>query len=266
MTLFNRVAVSEILIRLVGSGVLFVILSLPIGVIVGTLINYLADVLPATRRLTRPACPECDQAYSLKEYLFAWRCAHCGARRSVRRAIVLVGAVTACVSLVFFPLTGLGFWASLPLLIFLGVIAVIDIEHRLVLVETFLFGLALCFIYGVVLHGFVTTLTGGLGGLLIMLTFFLLGMVFSRVVGALRGRKVGKVAFGFGDVFAGTFLGLLMGWPLIAGAVVIGMLVFAVYSLVYIAVLLATKRYSAFATALPLAPFLILGTVVVLFL
>lgn len=245
---------------------LVLIFSLPAGILLGLLINTLTDVLPATRRLTRPVCPGCDRSYIIKYYLLAKPCANCSARRSARWWVVLVVSVLACVCLVFVPMPGLGLWASLPLLAFLGVVTVIDIEHRLVLVETFLFGLVLCFIYGVILRGWVTTLRGGLGGLLIMLTLFLLGMVFSRIVGALRGRKVGKVAFGFGDVFAGTFLGLLMGWPLIAGAIVIGMLVFAAYSLVYIGVLLATKRYSAFATALPLAPFLILGVVVMLFL
>ena len=266
MACFAFTAFADSFLQLNGSGWLSLIVSLPAGILVGTLINYFADVLPATRRLTWPACPECDQAYALKDYLLPRHCAQCGARRSARWAIVLAGSVIACVLLVFFPLSGLGFWASLPLLAFLGVITLIDIEHRLVLVETFLFGVVLCFIYGVVLHGWVTTLSGGLGGLLIMLTLFFMGIIFSKIVGSLRGRKIGKVAFGFGDVFAGTFLGLLMGWPLIAGAVVIGMLVFAVYSLVYIAVLLVTKRYSAFATALPLAPFLILGAVVVLFL
>ena len=242
------------------------ILAVPVGLALGWLVNYLADVLPATRRPTRPVCPECGQPYPLKTYLLARRCPQCGEGQSLRRAVVLVAAVAACVLLVFFPLAGLGFWASLPLLTFLGVIAVIDIEHRLVLIETSLFGLVLCFVYGVILRGVMATLTGGLGGMLVMLALFLLGMLFSRVVGALRGRKVGQVAFGFGDVFAGAFLGLLTGWPVILGAIVIGMLAFAVYSLVYIGYLLITKRYSAFATALPLAPFLILGAVVLLLL
>jgi len=99
-----------------------------------------------------------------------------------------------------------------------------------------------------------------------MLVLFFLGIGFSKIVGKLRGRNISQVAFGFGDVFAGAFLGLLTAWPLIAGAIVVGMLVFAAYSLVYIAVLLVTKRYSAFASALPLAPFLILGAVVMLYL
>lgn len=254
------------LLRLDGVSILAVILSLPVGVVAGMLINYLADVLPATRRLTRPPCPNCNQPYTIKDYVLIRRCASCGQMRSMRTFVVLVGAILASVLLVFYPLPGLGFWGSLPLVIFLGVIAVIDIEHRLVLVETSLFGLGLCFVYGVILRGFTPTITGGLGGFLVMLTLFFLGIVFLKIVGKLRGRNVSQVAFGFGDVFAGAFLGLLTGWPLIAGAIVIGMLTFAVYSLVYIAVLLITKRYSAFATALPLAPFLIIGAVVVLYL
>jgi hypothetical protein len=64
---------------------------------IGTLINYFDDVLPPTRWLTRPVCPKCDQAYMLKDYLLAWCCT----QRSVRSFIVLVGAVIACVLLVF---------------------------------------------------------------------------------------------------------------------------------------------------------------------
>jgi len=242
------------------------IVSVPFGYASGVLINYLADVLPATRRLTRPACSQCDQPLTLKDYLLLRRCDQCGERRSARSVVVVVLAVVFSLLLAVFPVPGLGYWGSLPLMVFLGVVALIDIEHRLVLIETSLVGLALCFVYGVILRGVVPTLTGGLGGLLVMLALFFLGILFSRIVGALRGRKVGTTAFGFGDVFAGTFLGLLMGWPLIAGAIIIGMLTFAVYSIVYILYLVVTKRYSAFATALPLAPFLILGAVVMLYL
>ena len=99
-----------------------------------------------------------------------------------------------------------------------------------------------------------------------MLAFFILGIVFSKIVGMLRGIKVGEVAFGFGDVFAGTFLGLLVGWPLIAGAIVVGLLIFSVFSIVYLGVLIITKRYKAFNNPLPLTPFLILGALVMLVL
>lgn len=99
-----------------------------------------------------------------------------------------------------------------------------------------------------------------------MLAFFILGAVFALLVGLVRGKKVGEVAFGFGDVFAERFLGLLTGWPLIAGAIVVGLLVFSVFSIIYLGVLLVTKRYRAFNNPLPLTPFLILGAVMMLVL
>ena len=249
-----------------GMGMVLLALSVPVGLLAGILVNYFADLLPATRRLTRPVCPSCGQAFALREYLLVGRCSHCGAKRPTRRWIVLAATVILSGLMAIFPLPGLGYWGSLPLAIYLGVVAVVDIEHHLVLVETSLFGLVMCFIYGVILRGWLPTLTGGLGGLAVMLVLFFLGIGFSKIVGKLRGRNISQVAFGFGDVFAGAFLGLLTAWPLIAGAIVVGMLVFAAYSLVYIAVLLVTKRYSAFASALPLAPFLILGAVVMLYL
>ena len=246
--------------------ILSVILAALGGALVGLLINYLSDVLPATRQLSRPTCPDCEGAYTLKDYLLIWRCTHCGRQHAARHAVVLVVSVAVSVGLIFFPVAGLPWPAWLPLLVFLGVIFVVDLEHRLVLFETSLFGLVICFVYGWVLHGLTITLLGGVGGLGIMLGFFLLGAVFSRVVGALRGRKVGEVAFGFGDVFAGTFLGLLNGWPLIIGTITLGLLGFAAFSIPYLLVLVLTKRYSAFGNALPLTPFLILGAVVLLVL
>jgi hypothetical protein len=236
------------------------------GGLVGILVNYLAHVLPATRRLSRPACPECEAVYTLKDYLLAWRCGDCGQRHSTRHWVVLAACTLAGILLAVFPVAGLPWISWLPLLAFLGVIVVIDLEHRLVLFKTSLFGLALCLVYGFVLRGLSATLLGGLAGLLIMLTFFILGIVFTRLVGLLRGERVSEVAFGFGDVFAGTFLGLLNGWPLIAGVIVIGLLVFSAFSLVYLASLIVTKRYQAFNNPLPLAPFLILGALLMLVL
>jgi len=129
---------------------------------------------------------------------------------------VLITSVIACVLLSFFPFHGLSFWATIPLLIYLGVIVVIDLEHRLVLIETSLFGLILMLAYGFTFHGLLNALRGALGGMLIMLALFLLGMAFGKVVGILRHKAISEVPFGFGDVVFGTILGLLCGWPAIA--------------------------------------------------
>jgi prepilin signal peptidase PulO-like enzyme (type II secretory pathway) len=174
--------------------------------------------------------------------------------------------VAVCILLIYFPFAGLSFWATLPILTLLGVILVIDIEHRLVLTETSILGLVLFLIYGIILNGVKITLFGGLAGFLIMLVFFIFGLVFTKVIGRIRHKEIDEVAFGFGDVSAGTIIGLLAGWPVVIGAIIIAIIAFGAYSLIYILVLLITKKYSAFSSALPFAPFLILGLIVIYYL
>ena len=236
------------------------------GAIVGILINYLADVLPLTRRLMQPLCPECKQPYTIKDYILIYKCPNCGHRRVARSVIILIGTILCSLLLQFFPFANLSFWATLPILIFLGVILVIDIEHRLVLLETSLFGFVLLLIYGIIFRGFLGTFFGALAGLLIMLLFYITGIIFSKIIGKLRHREISEVAFGFGDVFAGTFLGLLAGWPAIVGVIIFAIVAFGVFSLILIISLLLSKRYHAFAKALPFTPFLILGVIIIFYL
>jgi hypothetical protein len=143
---------------------------------------------------------------------------------------------------------------------------VIDIEHRLVLAETSLFGIFLCLVYGLILHNPTKTLLGGLNGLLIMLFFYVLGIIFSFIIGRLKGRSLSEVAFGFGDVLAGTFLGLLAGWPGILGGIILALLIFAAFTILLLAGLILTKRYRAFTSAQPFVPFLIAGTIAMFYI
>jgi uncharacterized protein (DUF983 family) len=242
------------------------LLSIFLGFVIGSLINYLADVLPATRRLSQPVCPECGQPYLIRDYLFSLRCPHCGHKRTKRHLIVLITSVILCVLLRFFPFHGLSFWSTIPLLIYLGVIVVIDLEHRLVLVETSLFGFMLMLIYGVTFHGFLNALSGALGGMLIMLILFLLGGAFGKIVGILRHKAVNEVPFGFGDVVFGTILGLLCGWPAIAAGLLLGILTFSAYSILWLISLVLTKRYKSFSNAQALTPFLIMGSIILFYL
>ena len=230
------------------------------------LINYLSDVLPVTRSFTRPLCKVCTHPFSFKDYLVFYRCSNCGSRISSRSVIVLISSVVLCILLNYFPFSTLGFWATLPILIFLGVILVIDIEHHAVLIETSLFGFVLFLAYGMILNGSRSTLTGGLAGLLILLAFYFIGLAFSKLVGALRHKAIDEVVFGFGDVCLGLNLGLLTGWPLIVGAITIAIIAFEVFTLFFFIALLISKKYQAFASALPFTPFLILGAVVIFYL
>jgi prepilin signal peptidase PulO-like enzyme (type II secretory pathway) len=242
------------------------VIKLIVGVIIGFLINYFSDVLPASRRISLPICSACKQAYTPKDYLLFGKCSQCGKQASIRSIIVLIMSVAVCILLKYFPFAGLGFWVTLPIMMLLGVIMVIDIEHRLVLIETSILGFVLFLIYGVILNGLKITLFGGLAGFLIMLVFFIFGLVFTKVIGKIRHKEIDEVAFGFGDVSAGTIIGLLAGWPVVVGAIIIAILAFGAYSLIYILVLLITKKYSAFTSALPFAPFLILGLIVIYYL
>jgi len=251
---------------LFGENILMLVLRLIVGALLGVLINYFSDVLPVTRRISRPVCSECDERLPLSFFLLYRRCPACGAGRGVSDLIIIIAAGILSVLLGFFPFANLNYWAALPIFVFFGVIVVIDIQHRLVLSETSLLGLVLFLAYGTHLHGIGNAALGALGGFGITLAFFLLGIVFTRVIGRLRGQNLNAVAFGFGDVSAGTFLGLLTGWPGIAGAIIIALLSFGAFSVVYLAALMLAKRYQAFSKALPFAPFLVLGVIVLFYL
>ena len=236
------------------------------GGIIGMLINYLSDVLPVSRRFTKPTCKVCTQPYLIKDYLVSYKCSKCGSRMPARSIIVLLSTIIVCILLNYFPFSIFGFWATLPILICLEVILVIDIEHHLVLIETSIFGFFLFLVYGIFLNGFQRTFTGGLAGLLIMLAFYFIGLAFSKVVGALRHQTIDEVVFGFGDVCLGVNLGLITGWPLIAGAITIAIIAFEIFTLFFFIALLVSKKYQAFSSALPFTPFLILGAVAIFYL
>jgi len=236
-----------------------------IGALAGILINYLADVLPISRRFTQPLCLNCGKLFSLREYLFSFRCSKCGNRTPARVIIVLLLSITVSVLLKFYPFGNLGFWTTLPVLIFLGVVLVIDIEYKVVLKETSYLGLVLLFIYGFIMHGFLATLAGGIAGFLLMLLLYYLGVLFNKIMGKIRGQEIEEVALGFGDVYVSAFLGLLTGWPAIIVVLLIAILAGGVFSLFYILIMSIGRKYRSFS-AIPYAPFLIIAAVVVFYL
>lgn len=243
-----------------------VIMALITGGVVGFLINYFSDVLPIFRRLTRPVCKSCEQPYSIKGYLVSFKCTSCGSRTSSRSILVIIASMLSCLLLLFFPFSSLGFWAALPVLIYLGVIVVIDIEHRIVVFQTSIFGFVLFFIYGLILNNLSQTLWGAVAGFLIMMMFFLTGKAFSKIAGRIRNQQIDEVAFGFGDVCMGVILGLLTGWPKVVGVIIIGILVFSGYSILLLLSLIITKKYRSFSNPQPFTPFLILGMLTIFYL
>ena len=241
------------------------VINVVVGALIGLLINYLADVLPITRKFSRPICLNCGKPFTFRDYLFSFKCSKCGNKTSIRVIVVLLLSIVCSVMIEFFPFANLGFWATLPLLLFLGVILVIDIEYRVVLKETSYIGLMLMFGYGIYLHGFLPTLFGGLAGLLIMLGLYFLGILFNKLMGRIRGQQIEEVALGFGDVYVTTFLGFLTGWPAIIAVLILAILASGVFSLFYILVKSILHNYQSFS-AIPYTPFLILAAVAIFYL
>jgi leader peptidase (prepilin peptidase)/N-methyltransferase len=237
-----------------------------LGLLAGGLINYLADVLPHTLRLSRPLClnPECKAAFRWTGYLLLRRCSKCGGGRGIRTYVVLILAEVLSIFIWFSPPHTLGFTLGLLVLNYLLLVTVIDLEHRLILRPLSLAGLILAALVGVYARGWQSTLLGGAAGFGIMFLFYLFGRLYTRW----RTRRLDTAdheeALGSGDVTLGTILGLLLGWPGIGLGLLLGILAGGAGSLVVILWMLARRNYQAL-TAIPYAPFLILSAVVLLF-
>lgn len=170
------------------------------------------------------------------------------------------------------PPSKLGYFLGWILIIYFGVVFVIDLEHRLILHPTSIFGAILGLIVGIVAHGVSATLLGGLGGLLIMLAFYGFGVLFTRI----RTRHLlangqeadDEEALGAGDVILVTILGLIVGWPLIWLCLLYGILLGGFVSLFVVLWLVINGKYktSILMTFIPYGPyFIILAALIVYF-
>lgn len=234
-----------------------------LGWVGGLIVNYLADVLPATRGLGQPACWNCSTKLSWSDYLLFRKCPSCGKSRSTRTLVIqfLVPVLTIYIWLV--PSHKIEFILGFILLVYLLMIAVIDIEHRLILHMTSIAGALIALGIGFHLHGFTSTLIGGAVGFGTMITLYFLGEVFVRYMSKRRGETIDEVALGFGDVNLAGITGLLLGWPLIILGLLFTILAGGVISLLFVVVMLIRRQYKAFS-AIPYGPFMILSILVIL--
>lgn len=236
-----------------------------IGWLGGMLVNYLSDVLPVKRRFVRPICVFCFEPQSPGNYLF-WprRCQECTSRRPWRVWIVELLYIGISLWLWFNPPEKIGFIMGLVLMLYFGVVVVIDLEHRLILHPVSWVGAALCLGIGWHLHGLSRTLIGGAVGFGLMLGLHTFGTFFARWISRRRGEIITEEALGFGDVNLSGVLGLLLGWPGILAGLLVAILIGGAVSLLYLLIMVASRRYRLF-TAIPYGPFLVAGAVFLLF-
>ena len=245
------------------------IIPLLIGWTAGWLVNYLSDVLPLTRSFSKPVCLQCGAQFSLKEYLLFQRCANAHTR-PFRAWLVQIALMALSVYVYLIPLS-LGYWAGVVLMIYLGVVFVIDMEHRLILHPTSIAGSLLALGLGTFSRGLTPTLLGGLGGLVIMLIFYFFGVLFARMR-ARRMRAQGmevddEEALGQGDVILVTILGFLVGWPLIWFLILVSTLLGGIVSFFLVIGLLISRRYNdnALMVFIPYGPYFNIGAALIVY-
>jgi leader peptidase (prepilin peptidase)/N-methyltransferase len=239
------------------------LIVLALGLFAGWVVNYLSDVLPVTRSLSRPVCHACSAPRSFLDYLLLRRCIKCRQPRTRRTHLTHLVLVAVTAYIWFDPTSRLGFWPAYVLLVFLGVVFVIDVEHRLILHPVSLVGAALGLGIGTLIHGLSTTLYGGAVGFLSMLVLYYFGEWFARYMSRRRGELI-EDALGFGDVNLAGIVGLLLGWPLVIFGLLFTILVGGAFSILYVITMMMRRKYEAF-TAIPYAPFLILSVVYALY-
>lgn len=244
---------------------LIIIGGLCLGLISGLAANYLSDVLPFYRRLAAPICYRCHQTQSWSGYFLLKACDQCHVQKSWRHWAIYLFYSIAGITMALFPPSRLGLWVGLLLLMFFGVVAVIDLEYRVVLDQVSLAGVVLGLITGYWLHGLWPTIIGGLAGFGIMLLLYYTGIWYARWITRKRGQETeAEVALGFGDVNLSGILGLILGWPGIVAGLLLAIILGGVASLFFIIVLLIRRRWRPLM-AIPYAPFLILGAGILLY-
>lgn len=240
-----------------------------VGWFAGVIVNYLSDVLPMTRRLTQPVCLQCNAPFTWKEYLFFESCTN-GHARSKRTWITQ--AIIFLISIyIWFQAPKMGYWLGMILVMYLGVIFVIDMEHRLILHPTSIIGSFLTFGLGMYTRGFMDTLLGGLVGFVIMLAFYYFGVLFARI----RTRRMqaagqeadDEEALGAGDVILATVLGFLVGVDLIWFCILISILLGGIISFILILWLIISGKYNknALMMFIPYGPYFIISAFLIIY-
>ena len=219
----------------------------------GSFLNVVAYRVPAHRSLVRPrsACGSCgheiaarDNVPVLSYLLLRGRCRHCSARISPLYPIVeALTALLAVACVAAFGLTAeaalsFGFCAVLVTL------SVIDVQHRIVPNRIVLPAAAIVLVAHTLIDPSPAWVLGALGAS---------GFLFAAALAYPKG-------LGMGDVKLALLLGAMLG-----ASVVVALFLGFLFSLVPAVVLFARHGRAARKMAIPLVPFLALGSVVALF-
>ncbi|MFO3797206.1 MAG: prepilin peptidase [Anaerolineales bacterium] len=216
--------------------------------------NYLCDRLPWERSLGAPLCHHCGKQRRWSDFLLMRACSHCNRKVGWRAYIVLLLSLGFSLFLLKY-----GIWHFLILEYFL-LVAMMDIEHRVILHPVSIAGAILAVTGGVQMHGWLSTILGGVIGGSLMAIFYLAGLYYGRWVAKRQNLEQAEEGLGFGDVTLSFILGLALGASSILAGLTLGIFLAGIFSLGY----LLLTRQSANQATIPYAPFLLIGAALLL--
>jgi prepilin signal peptidase PulO-like enzyme (type II secretory pathway) len=248
---------------------MFLLIPVLAGLIAWYLTDLLADTLPFSPGKA-PHCrnADCRNAIPWRDYLLLRRCPKCSQPRRARTWILLAVMVAASVYIWLFPPARIGYAGGLVVFTYLTSVAVIDLEHRLILRPLSIAGVVIGAGAGFLMQGWQSILLGAVAGFIILYIFYLFGKWFVRFRTRRLGADAGgEEALGSGDITLAIILGLMVGWPLIWFDILLGVLLAGAVSLIIILWLVVSRQYrqKAFMVFIPLGPGFILAAMLILY-
>ncbi len=258
---------------------LFILLAGALGLLVGGVVNALADDLPHHHPPRLPhypdGTPRPPRAWlGLLAFLSGARAAEsttsleqcpedaAPARLSWRHPLVELVTALAFAGMAWAFADEPNLWAWFVYVAVLILVTVIDVEHRLILfaviVPAALFALLVAAIAPEEGRTFGDYALGGAVGFGVFFALYLGGEVYAQA------RKLNVVAFGFGDVMLATLSGLMLGWQAFIFAAFIAVFAGAAGALVYVLGSLVVRRRSSWLKPLPYGPYIVFGTLIML--
>jgi leader peptidase (prepilin peptidase) / N-methyltransferase len=257
------------------------VLPLPLvfiaGLLLGGLLNALADDLPRRRALRLPHYPDNEARppnawWGITAFLFGKRSSSKGRKLSWRyplteivTGVMFVVAVVAAANDVEQSLLRVLFWLFYVAAFVL--ITVIDMEHRLILFVTIIPTAAVAVLDAIVEPLGPTLVDALIGGAVGFGVFYLLyqgGFLFVAVSNQVRERKLNTVAFGYGDVMLMTVVGLMLGWQTLILAMFVTVFLGAAGAISWLIWSAVAKRRDSWATPLPYGPYIVIAALTLL--